>query len=117
MLELIRPGSVIIFCENPELSASWWASLCGAELLDEQGFWWFMIGEVEFGFHPADEAKNPKGASTVPYWIVPNLSDAVDLVKKSGGEHLRGPLRTDESRIIAQVRDPYGLVLGLEERS
>jgi predicted enzyme related to lactoylglutathione lyase len=75
-----------------------------------------MVGDVEFGFHPADESKNPKGSSTVPYWIVPNLSDAIELVKNSGGEHLRGPLRTDDARIIAQVRDPFGLVLGLEER-
>jgi len=115
-MELIQPGAVMLFCKDPEASATWWADLCGKALHFEDGFWWFMVGDVEFGFHPADESKNPTGSSTVPYWIVPDLLNAIEEAKNKGGKHIRGPLQVSENRQIAQVRDPFGAVIGFEQR-
>lgn len=71
---------------------------------------------IEFGFHPLDERRNPRGGSPVPYWAV----DSVDVVRgrllDAGCVHHRGPLDVGDGsgRRIAQVRDPFGNVIGID---
>jgi len=109
-------GAVMIFSSDPAQSATWWSGLIGAPVHAEDGFHWLDVNGVEFGFHPADPVKNPQGASTVAYWTTRDLDEAMAVVVEAGGTRHRGPLSVEPGRRIAQVADPFGAVIGLEQR-
>jgi predicted enzyme related to lactoylglutathione lyase len=109
-------GAVMIFSCDPARSANWWSGLIGAPVHADGGFHWLDVNGVEFGFHPADPVKNPVGASTVPYWITRDLGQAIAALVEAGGTLHRGPLSVEPGRRIAQVVDPFGAVIGLEQR-
>ncbi|MEO3972479.1 VOC family protein [Streptomyces sp. CAU 1734] len=112
--------AVMVFAEDPETSARWWAEVLSAELhLDRDGtavYAWLDAGGVEFGFHPVDETRNPRGGSPVPYWSVADLDAARERLLAAGCAHHRGPLDIGDGsgRRIAQVVDPFGTVIGLD---
>ena len=106
----------MVFTESPADSCNWWGDLLGATVRTASGFFWLDLpGDVELGFHPADEAKNPLGGSTVPYWRVDDLEAALTAVLKAGGRRHRGPLDLEDGRRIAQVVDPFGAVVGFDQ--
>ena len=76
--------------------------------------WLELDGGVEFGFHMADEKKNPPGGSPVPYWAVEDVDTVSQRLLDAGCTHHRGPLQVDPGRKICQVVDPFGVVIGLE---
>ncbi|MFK0167306.1 VOC family protein [Streptomyces sp. NPDC090306] len=110
--------TVMVFALDPAASARWWAEVLGVrahfEGEDTGGYAWLEAGGVELGFHPADDARNPPGASPVVYWAV----DAVDATRRAlvdrGCRHHRGPLDIAEDRRICQLVDPFGTVFGLD---
>ena len=107
--------AVMIFSADPDASSAWWAELLGLPVKVDGDFRWIDVpGEVELAFHPADEVKNPSGASTIVYWHVDSFRDALDRVLAAGGALHRGPLDAGSGRQIAQVRDPFGAVFGLD---
>ena len=110
--------TVMVFALNPEKSARWWATILGAQLhLDVNGdsvYAWFDLHGVEYGFHPADDDRNPRGGSPVVYWAVDDLTAARDHLLAAGCTHHRGPLRIDEQRQICQLTDPFGTIIGLD---
>ncbi|MET8624616.1 VOC family protein [Kitasatospora sp. NPDC004669] len=116
MFDAVR--AVMIFCPSPERAARWWGDLLGLDVhLDVDGesvFAWLNVGAVEFGFHQADESRNPHGASTVPYWSVEDLDRVRERLLAAGCTHHRGPLQVSRGRRICQVIDPFGCVIGLD---
>lgn len=116
VLALGRVRAIMIFSADPAGSCAWWGRLLGLPVqTSDGGFAWLDLPTgVEIGFHPAEPDENPAGASTVPYWSVPDLDDAVRVVVAAGGRHLRGPLSVAPGRRIAQVVDPFGAVVGLD---
>lgn len=61
--------TVMVFADDPERSARWWASVLGTEVhIDVDGasvYAWLEVGDIELGFHPADPVNNPPRASPV----------------------------------------------------
>lgn len=117
MFEGVR--AVMVFADDPAASAEWWAEVLGVAAhveVSEHGdvFAWLDVAGVEFGFHPADEARNPRGGSPVVYWAVDDLEAARRRLLAAGCVHHRGPLEVSPGRRIAQVRDPFGTVVGLD---
>ena len=107
----------MIFADEPLVVASWWADLleCPSDHVSfVDGFVWFDVGDIEFGFHPSDAGKNPVGGSPVVYLRVEDLSGAVARAESKGARLHRGPLAVDASRSIAQLIDPFGNVFGLD---
>ena len=80
----------------------------------EDGFAWFDVGGVEFGFHPADAGKNPVGGSPVVYLRAEDLAMALNRAESKGARRHRGPLSIGASRSIVQLVDPFGNVFGLD---
>lgn len=115
-LQLTGVRAVMVFCDDPGGSCAWWARVLDVRPRGSVAFAWIDLpGGVELGFHPADPEKNPSGASTVPYWSVPDLDAALRVLVSAGAHRLRGPLEVEPGRRIAQVRDPHGAVIGLDE--
>lgn len=116
MLRGVR--TIMTFAVDPEKSARWWADILDAQVqLDVDGdsvYAWFDHDGVEYGFHPADDTRNPRGGSPVVYWAVDDLTAARERLLAAGCTHHRGPLRVDASRQICQLSDPFGTIIGLD---
>ncbi|MGW7002631.1 VOC family protein [Streptomyces sp. NPDC054933] len=110
--------TVMVFADDPEKSARWWASVLDTEVHlevdDGRVYAWLDVGGIELGFHPADETRNPRGGSPVVYWAV----DDVDMVRTrlldAGCTHHRGPIEAEPGRKICQLTDPFGTIFGLD---
>lgn len=109
---------VMVFALDPEKSARWWADVLNTQVqLNVDGdsvYAWFDLDGVEYGFHPAEDDRNPRGGSPVVYWAVDNLDATRERLLAAGCTHHRGPLRIDEQRQICQLTDPFGTIIGLD---
>ena len=115
MSSIVR--SVVIFAREPKVVAQWWADFLGLRDDDvsvEENFAYFDVGGIEFGFHPADERRNPIGGSPVVYLRVDDHASSLARAESKGARVHRGPLRIGPSRTIAQLVDPFGTVFGLD---
>ncbi|HEX2073361.1 MAG TPA: hypothetical protein VHF92_06215 [Geodermatophilus sp.] len=76
--------------------------------------WLDLPGGVELAFHPPDDERNPRGGSPVVYWSVPDLDAARGMLLTAGAVPHRGPLEIARGRQICQLKDPFGLIIGLD---
>jgi predicted enzyme related to lactoylglutathione lyase len=107
--------SVMYFVKDPRAAASWYATQLfnDAQVQEESGFCWLDTGPIEVGFHPSSQ-KNPAGGGAVVYWKVENFDRSRDAMLRGGCEAWRGPLLISSKRLICQLRDPFGNIIGLE---
>ncbi|MFJ7197497.1 MULTISPECIES: VOC family protein [unclassified Streptomyces] len=117
MFEGVR--TVMVFAQDPEASARWYGELLGVSVRVDAGdpgavYAWVETGGVELGFHPADDARNPRGGSPVVYWSVADVVEVRERLLAAGFAHHRGPLTVGPGRRIAQLRDPFGTIIGIE---
>lgn len=114
----IKNFATIRICSTDvQKSKRWYESFFGqAPTEDLENFVSFKIGEVSFDISEAD-AKSPSSfGGSVGYWLVDDLSAAIEKAVGLGGSVYRGPLRVEEAqRTIVQIKDPLGNVIGLEE--
>ncbi|WP_331725895.1 VOC family protein [Streptomyces sp. NBC_00470] len=115
-------ATVMIFAEDPEKSARWWAAVLETEVQldinDKNGdvYAWLDVAGIEFGFHPLDEKHNRRGGSPVPYWSVDHVDEVHQRLLEAGCTHHRGPLDVGDGsgRRIAQLQDPFGNTFGID---
>ena len=108
---------MMIFAQEPGVVAQWWADLleCPVDRVAfVDGFAWFDVGDIEFGFHLADASKNPVSGSPVVHLRVEDLAAASARAESKGARLHRGPLAVESSRSITQLVDPFGNVFGLD---
>ena len=48
------------------------------------------------------------------YWAVPNLDATRAALLTAGAVHHRGPLQIAQGRRICQLKDPFGVIVGLD---
>ncbi|MBA3489622.1 MAG: glyoxalase [Longispora sp.] len=110
--------TIMVFADDPEKSARWWAKVLKTTVNIESDsdvvYAWLDVAGVEFGFHPADDERNSRGGSPVPYWAVGDVDAARHRLLNAGCIHHRGPLDIGGGRKIAQVADPFGTIIGLD---
>jgi len=106
----------MFFASDPEIVASWWASNLGedAPVVREGEFLVLHCGPDRVRLPPADDDRNPIGASPVIYLSVANLEMTRAHLLKLGCTMHRGPLTIDSSRQICQMIDPFGNAFGLD---
>jgi len=111
-----RAVSVMYFVNDPLAAASWYAKHLFSDVLVQagSGFFWLDTGIIEVGFHPSDDEKNPAGGGAVVYWKVEHFGRSRDAMLQAGCESWRGPLVISPQRVICQLRDPFGNIIGLE---
>lgn len=109
--------TVMVFVDDPEAAAVWWAAIFNAEVhRDVDGasvYAWLDLDGLELGFHPAS-SKNPHGGSTVPYWAVEDLATERLRLLDAGCSPHRGPLDVAPGRRVCQLVDPFGFIFGLD---
>jgi predicted enzyme related to lactoylglutathione lyase len=106
----------MVFVDDPRTAARWWADHLGghAAIRSQEGFYWYEVGGIEVGFHPADDLRNARGGCPVMYWAVTELEAERARLLASGCRAHRGPLTVDATRTICQLVDPFGNVFGLD---
>ena len=107
----------MFFCETPSEVAHWWARLLSVPIgmvNEENEFRWFSSGGMEFGFHPADNERNPRGGSPVAYLASSNFEASMERAMALGATKHRGPLILSPERLIAQLVDPFGNIFGID---
>ena len=108
--------TVMFFCEKPNEVAHWWAELLSLPtetVNEENGFCWFIASGTEYGFHPADDERNPRGGTPVVYLASSDFESSMDKAMALGATK-RGPLVLSPERVIAQFVDPFGNVFGID---
>lgn len=111
--------TVMVFVPDPERAARWWAGFIDTEVNievndDSQVYAWFEVAGVEYGWHPAEDERNPRGGSPVIYWNVGDLAAARERLVAAGCTAHRDPLRVDADRKICQLVDPFGTIFGID---
>ena len=104
----------MVFTPDPVASARWWGHQLHIQVHLDTLFAWVEVAGVEYGFHPVDDERNPRGGSPVVYWSVHDVVAVRERLLAAGCTHHRGPLRIDERRQICQLTDPFGTVFGLD---
>lgn len=105
-------SQVIVFVEDPAAAARFWAEALDAPL--DARLPLLNIHGLELFFHESDSEKSPAGTSTVVYWRVDDLDATRQRLIDRGCEPWRGPIDIGEGRRICQLRDPFGVVVGLD---
>ncbi|GAA1927733.1 VOC family protein [Streptantibioticus ferralitis] len=110
--------TVMVFADDPEKCARWWASVLDTEVRlevdDGRVYAWLDVSGIELGFHPADETRNPRGGSPVVYWAVDHVDAVRTRLLDAGCTHHRGPIEAEPGRKICQLTDPFGTIFGID---
>lgn len=77
------------------------------------GFTLLDLGGVTLELVPADAKVASGAAGSVVYWSVPDFGTRLAQWQAWGAELYRGPMDIEDGRRMAQVRDPWGNLLGL----
>ena len=107
-----------MFVKNIRESRDWYCQFLGLDPIEDlPDFVSFQIGSVFFNLHSADSLSPVSSGGSVAYWVVDDLHAAIQKAVDLKGKLYRGPLKVKEiSGVIAQIRDPFGNVFGLEAR-
>ena len=97
-------------------SKNWYQSLFGQKPIEEiEKFVSFRINDVCFDISLADSKSPLSPGGSVGYWLIDDMDELLKRIEEIGGKIYRGPLRIDEiQRIIVQIQDPFGNVIGFE---
>lgn len=106
--------TVMFFVSQPSEAAAWWARAMATIAHHEGEYSFIEVGELEVGFHPSDDGRNPQGSSTVAYFKTDDLEESREHFLQLGCTMHRGPLEVSTTRMIAQLMDPFGNVFGLD---
>ncbi|MEK7355448.1 MAG: VOC family protein [Bdellovibrionota bacterium] len=97
-------------------SKNWYAEFFGTQPVEDlENFVSFKIAGTCLDLAVADEKSPLSKGGSVGYWLVDDFEAAITYAIELGGKVYRGPLKVPEvRRIIAQIEDPYGNVVGIE---
>ena len=114
-MQLLSVRAVMAFVTAPLEAAAWWSSLTQVPVQQAGEFAWLDLpGGTELGFHPADGERNPLNGNPVVYWAVPDLDATRRALLTAGAVHHRGPFQIAQGRRICQLKDPFGVIVGLD---
>jgi predicted enzyme related to lactoylglutathione lyase len=104
----------MFFVSQPSQAATWWARAMDTVAHHDGEYSFVEVGELEVGFHPNDDGRNPPGSSTVAYFHADDFEQSRTRFLQLGCTMHRGPLDVSATRRIAQLTDPFGNVFGLD---
>lgn len=114
--KITEVSAIRIFSNDIKKSRDFYKALFNREPIEDLEFFVsFKIGGICFDITIPD-AKNPfSQGGSVSYWFVDNIEVVLAKVEQLGGKLYRGPLKVPETqRIIMQVQDPFGNIIGFE---
>jgi predicted enzyme related to lactoylglutathione lyase len=107
--------TVIYAAQDLPKARDWYAKVLGFKpYFDEPFYVGFEVGGYELGLDPnAPPSKGPGGPVT--YWGVPNADAGLAHLVAQGAEVVEAVHEVGGGIRVAQVRDPFGNILGVIE--
>ena len=101
--------------DEPETARAWYSELfeVAPRHLEEFDFWYLDVGGFVVEFLKADAKSQPGVNGQVCYWAVESFDAFVGRATSLGAVIYRGPIDIEEGRKMAQLKDPFGNVLGV----
>jgi predicted enzyme related to lactoylglutathione lyase len=108
--------SVVLFVQDIDAAAIWYAELFQTEVQYENHHYAFIrTPGCLIGFHPQDsKCPGGVGGATV-YWEVADLQEAIRELEQRGAVLYRGPIVTSLGAVAAMLLDPFGCTIGLNQ--
>ena len=117
MITLYRPTSIVFFVHELRDVAAWYSKLLGMlPYRDDPDFIGFHLDGIDLCFHRLDEKVGSLSGSQVAYWRVESLEESIKEFVKNGASIFRKPIQISEGGRVAQIKDPFGNILGLIEK-
>jgi predicted enzyme related to lactoylglutathione lyase len=106
-----------MFVENIRRSEGFYRDLLGIEPCESlTDFSSFELSGTYLNLHLADIKSPLSTGGSVGYITVPNLQNMIQKALALGAEIWRGPLTVKKDLTIVQIKDPYGNILGFEQK-
>lgn len=107
-------AAVMIHVSDVPAALDWYArAFPDAVRRQVDGFTLLDLGGVTLELVPADEKVGSGAAGSVVYWAAPDFGARLAQWQTLGADLYRGPLDIGDGQWMAQVRDPWGNLLGL----
>lgn len=84
-----------------------------APYFDEPFYVGFNIGGYELGLLPNEDEEIVYGNSAVAYWAVEDIDKTIGQFVGTGAVLVSEPENVGEGIMVAQVKDPWGNIIGL----
>ena len=109
-------AAVMIFSKDIKKTAHWYSRLTGIKpAIYEREQALINLGKVKLVFHLNDSKSPLSSGGQVAYWKVKDFDSVLKRAVKLGAKVHRGPKEFKELGIrIAQIKDPFGSVFGIE---
>jgi predicted enzyme related to lactoylglutathione lyase len=108
--------SVVYFSNDLSDAAEWYEHILGiAPYRNEENFVGFHLEDYDLCLHPVDEKAASDGAAQVMYWIIDDLETTIADLMEEGCTIYRDMIEVPEGGRVAELKDPFGNILGLSE--
>lgn len=113
MFEAIQ--EILYFVPDRGAAAEWFSQLLELPIstLGNPDHVCIRVGEQEIWFHQADEKTPSQTGGQVAYWRVADFDAVVLRAQRLGAVLHRGPLDRQDGTFMAQLKPPFGAVIGL----
>ncbi|MFC6618968.1 VOC family protein [Deinococcus radiophilus] len=109
-----RIAAVLIHVADQEAGLDWYSqAFPQAQRRVVEGFTLLDVGGISLEIVPADAKVSSGAAGTVVYWHTDNFAAELNRLQALGAVLYRGPMAIEEGQQMAQVKDPWGNLLGL----
>lgn len=114
----MKLSTIRLITTNVKGSDSFLRQIFNLKVIEEQEtFISYQLGELIIDLILEDQKNPSSSGGAIAYFLTDNLHLIINRAKELGAEVYRGPLRVTEiNKEIVQIRDPYGVILGLEQQ-
>lgn len=107
---------IMMFVPNVPRARDWYREFLEfGPIIDTKEYCQFKIGDGELGLHPEDDKMQAGQNGTVAYFEVDDIDITLARAQALGAVLYRGPKTIHGDRVICQLLDPFGNVLGLTQ--
>ena len=106
---------IMFIVQDPTQARHWYSSLFQTQIkhLPEFSFDYLEISSCIVEFLQADHKNQPGTQGQVGYWSVPSFDEFIERAYSMGATLYRGPIKIEEGRRMAQLKDPFGNLIGI----
>ena len=118
MITFKKPASIVFFVKELRKAAAWYSNILNIEpYRKDNDFIGFHLAGIDLCFHRFDEKAIMQSGSQIAYWQVEDLSETVKEFVAGGASVYRRSIEIPEGGRVAQIKDPFGNIIGVMEKT
>ena len=106
---------IMYFSSEPKKSLHWYSELFEIKpsYQEEYDFYYLEVNGSIIEFHQVDSKNGVGTEGQVCYWKVVDFDKVYNRMLSLGASAYRGPMEIDYGRKMAQLKDPFGNLIGI----